>query len=420
MGDKMKKIKVKLKKIKKKISKQLSLITEKLNLKEKKFNALELGLIIIMTLVFGILIGEISFSHGKIYQTSSNLSEIEKVYNTLVNEYYGEVSGKNLKEAAIDGMMKLLGDQYSAYLDEETTEDFNEKLNGTFVGIGAEVTNTTDGFPIVVTVYENTPADKAGLKSGDIFKKLNEEDVSTMHVNDLVAKIKGSTKTVKLTMEREKEEFETTLVTGKVDIPSVTSLIFEKETKKIGYISLSIFALNTDEQFKTELEKMNKENIKDIIIDVRDNSGGHLETVVNIASLFLNKNQPICQIQTKEETTKIYSSQDNDTKYNIVVLANQNSASASELLAAALNEQYNAKIVGTKTYGKGTVQKTLTLNDGSMIKYTAETWLTSKGNTIDQVGISPTIEELLSEDYYKNPTSETDNQLQKAIEILNK
>jgi len=420
MGDKMKKIKVKLKKIKNKISKQLSLITEKLNLKEKKFNALELGLIIIMTLVFGILIGEISFSHGKIYQTSSNLSEIEKVYNTLVNEYYGEVSGKNLKEAAIDGMMKLLGDQYSAYLDEETTEDFNEKLNGTFVGIGAEVTNTTDGFPIVVTVYENTPADKAGLKSGDIFKKLNEEDVSTMHVNDLVAKIKGSTKTVKLTMEREKEEFETTLVTGKVDIPSVTSLIFEKETKKIGYISLSIFALNTDEQFKTELEKMNKENIKDIIIDVRDNSGGHLETVVNIASLFLNKNQPICQIQTKEETTKIYSSQDNDTKYNIVVLANQNSASASELLAAALNEQYNAKIVGTKTYGKGTVQKTLTLNDGSMIKYTAETWLTSKGNTIDQVGISPTIEELLSEDYYKNPTSETDNQLQKAIEILNK
>ena len=146
----------------------------------------------------------------------------------------------------------------------------------------------------------------------------------------------------------------------------------------------------------------------------------HLETVINIASLFLNKDQVICQISTKEKTTKVYSVKDNDKKYNVVVLTNQNSASASELLAAALNEQYSAEIVGTKTYGKGTVQKTLTLSDGSMIKYTAETWLTAKGNSIDKVGVSPTIEVSLSEEYYKNATTETDNQLQTAIETLNK
>lgn len=409
-----------MKKTIKKLKTKLKTSCKNLNLTQKKFNSLELCLIIIMALSTGLLLGEIFFSSNKTITFSKGIQEIQKVYNTLLNDYYGEIDEETLQESAINGMMSLLGDKYSNYLDTETAQEFNEELDGSFVGLGIEITNDDDGTPLIVSILENTPAEKAGLKAGDKILKVDGEDVSQSNITELVNKIKGKTKKVELLIKRDDKEQTITITTGKVEIQSVTKQIFEKEDKKIGYIGISIFALNTDEQFKEALTQLEQEGIDSLIIDVRNNSGGHLDTVVNIASQFIDKDNPICQIQTKTKASIIKSTNKTDRKYNVVVLVNKITASASELLAGALNEMYNSEIIGETTYGKGTVQKTMTLSNGSMIKYTAETWLTAKGNSIDGVGITPTIEVTLNEEYYNNPSTETDNQLQKALEVLTK
>lgn len=409
-----------MKKTIKKLKTKLKTYCKNLNLTQKKFNSLELCLIIIMALSTGLLLGEIFFSSNKTITFSKGIQEIQKVYNTLLNDYYGEIDEETLQESAINGMMSLLGDKYSNYLDTETAQEFNEELDGSFVGLGIEITNDDDGTPLIVSILENTPAEKAGLKAGDKILKVDGEDVSQSNITELVNKIKGKTKKVELLIKRDDKEQTITITTGKVEIQSVTKQIFEKEDKKIGYIGISIFALNTDEQFKEALTQLEQEGIDSLIIDVRNNSGGHLDTVVNIASQFIDKDNPICQIQTKTKASIIKSTNKTDRKYNVVVLVNKITASASELLAGALNEMYNSEIIGETTYGKGTVQKTMTLSNGSMIKYTAETWLTAKGNSIDGVGITPTIEVTLNEEYYNNPSTETDNQLQKALEVLTK
>lgn len=409
-------------KVNKKTKKLLETLEKKLQLDKQRFNSAELIIIIIMALILGLLVGEAIFSNKCSQSTTikENASEIEKVYNTILNEYYGKVDKDELSEAAIQGMMDLLGDQYSVYFDEEESEDFNLRLNGTFTGIGLEVTQDKDKNIVVASVFENSPADKAGIKQNDIITKVNNESTKDKELKEVTDKIKSYTTPFTITIQTEDKEKTVTLSTSTISIPSVTSKIIEKDNKKIGYMYISIFALNTDEQFKEQLEELEKQNIDSLIIDVRSNTGGHLESVKNIASLFLNKDQVICQIKTKEKTEKIYSSQNNNRKYKIAVLINGGSASGSEVLAAALNEEYNATLIGTTTYGKGTVQKVLNLSNGSMVKYTAETWLTSKGNSINEVGIKPTIEEKLNDKYYDTLKDEDDNQLQKAIETLNK
>lgn len=409
-------------KINKKTKSALKIIEKKLQLDKVRFNSAELIIVIIMSLILGLLVGEVIFSNkcAECKVSKANATEIEKVYNTILNEYYGKVDKNKLSEAAIQGMMDFLGDQYSVYFDEEESEDFNQRLNGTFTGIGLEVTQDKDKNIVVASVFENSPASKAGIKENDLITKVDNMSTKNKTLKEVTNKIKSYKKPFTVTIKREKEEKTLTLSTGTISIPSVTSKVIEKNNKKIGYMYISIFALNTDEQFKEQLEKLEKQNINSLIIDVRSNTGGHLESVKNIANLFLNKDQVICQIKTKEKVEKIYSTENNNRKYEIAVLINRGSASGSEVLAAALNEEYGATLIGTTTYGKGTVQKVLNLSNGSMVKYTAETWLTSKGNSIDKTGIKPTIEEKLNDKYYETQKDEDDNQLQKAIETLNK
>ena len=208
------------------------------------------------------------------------------------------------------------------------------------------------------------------------------------------------------------------MITRKIDIPSVESKIIENNDKKIGYISISIFALNTDEQFKTKLLQLEESSIDSLIIDVRNNVGGHLSTVTNILNLFFTKDEILYQIDRKGKIEKTYGTSTDDRNYKVIVLTNSNSASGSEILASAFKEVKNSDIIGTKTFGKGTVQKLIELENGSMLKITSETWLTSNGNTINKVGVEPTVEIELSDDYKIKPIEENDNQLKKAIEIL--
>ena len=370
---------------------------KKINLKTNKFNTIEMILILIMGLVFGILIGEMLFGSGKTLlsiknKNTVNITEIENVYNTLKEEYINKISEEDLKEAAIQGMVSTLGDQHSSYYNEKASEEFKEELNGYFYGIGAGISGEKGKLVTVSEIYKNSPAEKAGLKKGDKYLKINGQDVTNLSAEEI------------------------SITTDKIEIPSINKEIITKKGQKIGYITIKVFASNTDEQFEKALKELDKENINNLIIDLRNNQGGELNTVINIASNFLNKKQPIIQIETKNNKEIKYSTKTPEKTYKITVLINENSASASEVLAAALNEQINATLIGKTSYGKGTVQKTKTLPSGGLIKYTIETWKTSKGKNIDEKGITPTIEITQNENYYKDYNKKYDTQLNKAIE----
>jgi carboxyl-terminal processing protease len=200
-----------------------------------------------------------------------------------------------------------------------------------------------------------------------------------------------------------------------VEISSVSSEMLDNN---IGYISLSTFNSLTDDQFSDALTKLDKEGAKSLIIDLRGNGGGYLSTVTNIISKFVNKKTVIYQIKDKKSTEKYYSLNDSTLNYKVVILINEESASASEIMCSALQEQYGAILVGKTTFGKGTVQEVRELPNKTVFKFTTQEWLTSKGKSINGVGVKPDYDIDLPEDYYSNPTLENDTQLQKAIELL--
>ncbi len=395
----------------------------KLNLEKNKFNTIELFLIFIMALALGLLLGEMIFSNTSTNsltkKTNNEIKEIENVYNSLIEEYVGKVNKEELKEAAIEGMISHLEDKYSIYYNKEESKQFEEELKGTYYGIGAEIYRAQNKNITVNKVYKNSPSEKAGLKKGDEIIKINNKELKGKTTEEVSKLIKSKkSQTITLTIKRENKTYNKKLTTEEIEIPSVKTEIIKKENKKIGYIQIRIFSSNTDEQFAKALENLKKENITNLIIDVRDNIGGELDTVVNIASNFLAKDDIVIQTISNNKAKKIASNKNSKKDYNIVVLINNGSASGSEVLAATLNENCNAELVGDTTYGKGTVQKTKKLASGSIIKYTVETWKTGKGKDINGKGVKPTIKINQSEKYYETQKQEDDAQLQKAIEIL--
>lgn len=395
----------------------------KLNLEKNKFNTIELLLMFIMALALGLLLGEMIFSNTSTNsltkKTNNEIKEIENVYNSLIEEYVGKVNKEELKEAAIEGMISHLEDKYSIYYNKEESKQFEEELKGTYYGIGAEIYRAQNKNITVNKVYKNSPSEKAGLKKGDEIIKINNKELKDKTTEEVSKLIKSKkSQTITLTIKRENKTYNKKLTTEEIEIPSVKTEIIKKENKKIGYIQITIFSSNTDEQFAKALENLKKEKITNLIIDVRDNIGGELDTVVNIASNFLAKDDIVIQTISNNKTKKIASNKNSKKDYNIVVLINNGSASGSEVLAATLNENCNAELVGDTTYGKGTVQKTKKLASGSIIKYTVETWKTGKGKDINGKGVKPTIKINQNEKYYETQKQEDDAQLQKAIEIL--
>ena len=361
------------------------------------------------------------FTGGKNYfKMSKDLGKLYDVYEVLMNNYYGEVDGEKLVDAAISGMVSSVGDAYTSYSDIDTTDNFDELVNGVYEGIGCTIYQLDDNIKIY-DVYEGGSAFKAGLKKDDIVKSVDGMNAQEMGVNKLSEYIKNNAQD-KIVMEVVRDDEELTLILERdtVEIPSVTGEVMEINDKKIGYISISIFSSVTALQFEEKLKALEKEEIQGLVIDVRDNSGGYLSTVTSILSHLLPKGKIIYQVQ-KDDNIEVTKDKTTDKReYPIAVLTNMNSASASEILAAAIKESYGGFVVGTKTYGKGTVQQVKKLSDGSMVKYTVENWLTPNGNWIDGVGVEPTDVLQLSEDYYKEPITTNDNQLQKALQLVSK
>ena len=256
----------------------------------------------------------------------------------------------------------------------------------------------------------------------DGIKYMDNHKIENMSTSDFTNLVKNNkNKEVSLTIQRENELLDFKLEREIIELKSLFSKIIENEDKKVGYIYISLFAANTDEQFMKELKLLENKKIDSLIIDVRDNSGGHLKAVENIISQFLDKKHVIYQIQDKKNTKKVYSKGEHHKKYKITILVNEISASASEMLAASLQEEYKAVVVGKNTFGKGTVQKLIDSNNLKLdYKITTEKWLTPKGNWINKKGVKPDYEIDLSEDYFNDPNDQNDDQLKKALEILTK
>jgi len=379
------------------------------------FSVFEVVCFVLVGILFGVIIGYV-ISYTRTNHNDFYLKEITSTYNNIVDNYYDKIDKEKVMNGAIEGMVQSLNDPYSTYMDEYTTDSFNQKVDGSYVGIGVVVSYEGE-YSKVIEVNEDGPAAKAGVQLDDIIYKIDGTDTKGLYGKKLTDLIRGKAgSNINLVVKRGDEEVELNFKREKIEIISVTSNIIEDDSAKIGYLKIDIFSALTYKQFEKSLKKLESDGIDSLIIDVRDNPGGHLDQVSKILSLFFNKKTVLYQVQTNKKTTKVYSSSNTTRKYEVMVLTNGNTSSAAEVLAACFKENYKkGYVIGLKTYGKGTVQKSQTLSSGTSFKYTTEKWLTPKGNWINREGLRPDIVVEPSSDYVDNPIFENDNQLQVAV-----
>jgi len=392
---------------------------------KKIFTTSETILLVIFSLIIGISIGFL-FNKGKIITQSTinkdeHLNEFVKNYNYILENYYKDIDQENLINSAIAGMMESLDDPYSMYFGEEETDNFSISLNGSYEGVGIQITkDVITGYMLITSVFKDSPAAEAGLIAGDMIISIDDNLAKELTASEFSSIIRnGTNESYKLKVLRDEEKLEIILSRKVVTLTSVTSEIYEQDDKKIGYIYIGIFANNTYSQFKKELEKLEKENIDYLILDVRGNTGGHLTAVDKMLDLFLGKKQILYQFEQNGQKTAIYGTGNENKPYEIILLGDSTSASASEVLIAGLKENLGCIFIGKQTYGKGTVQELITLSDGTQYKITVKKWLTPKGNWInDTKGITPDIEVELDDKYYETYLNEDDTQLQRAIQYI--
>lgn len=409
----MEKIKNILSNTKQKLKKTFKFVS-----KNNKYNFMEVVALMIIASIFGMLLGGVlMYKKGSLNTgIKKELNEFLNTYTEVLNEYYEEIPAQELLEAGVKGMISYLGDPYSVYMDKDTTMAFNEKVSGEYVGIGTEIIMYADGKVEFKDVYEDGPAYDAGIRNGDILVKVDGTKIENMKLTEISKLVKGKVGTkVKITVLRNEEEKTFEVKRKSIDIQSVTSNIIEYNNKKVGVITISLFAANSANQFKTELEKIEHDGIDSLVIDVRSNSGGYLTTVTDILSLFVKKGEVIYQLKTKDEIEKIYDKTDEKRDYKVAVLVNGGSASASEVLASCMKETYKAYVVGTTTYGKSKVQKTQDLSNGTSIKFTFQEWLTPSGNSLGGKGMEP---DYVASFVASDTENEYDSQLKTALDLL--
>lgn len=342
---------------------------------------------------------------------------LSKIRATLEKKYIGEIDDKKLLEGAIKGYVAGLVDEYAQYYTKEEMSAEMDETNGNYVGIGIYMTvNSLEGTITVTEPMEGSPAEEVGLKTGDMIIAVNDEEVTTDNVSNMSNKIKGEEGTkVKLKIKRGEETFEVEVERKRIVVSHTKADIKENS---IGYIQISDFEGGTAVEFQKKYEELKKKNIKSLIIDLRGNGGGVVDEALSILNMICDQNSTLLitvDKSGKEEQTK--SKQTPIIDVPVIVLTNGYSASASEILAGALKDNNKAKLVGTKTYGKGVIQTLMQLSDGSGLKMTTEEYYTPSHNKINKVGIEPDYEVKLPSGITEL-TDKNDTQLQKAIELL--
>lgn len=398
---------------KNKKSKQKRYVNGKFNL-----DILELLIIVVFTALVSCVATGLILNHQ--YKKNFNyidtdimdnkkIVEFLDTYSEIVDNFYEDVDEDKIIDAALEGMLEYLEDNYSIFLDKNESSDLTESLDGAYEGIGIVAIGN-----VVYNVYEGSPAEKAGILVEDEIIEINGTKISLENyekITELLYKDKEN----KIIVLRDGKEYKFSIEVSKVKVPSVSTNIIVSEDKKqnIGYLALTTFSAHSYEEFQTELLELEKDGIDSLILDLRDNTGGYLNVVSDISELFLEKGSVIYSLKNKDEK-KVYKDKTKDSrKYKIVVLVNANTASASEILAGALHDSYGAQIVGKTTYGKGKVQ-TVKQYDDSIVKYTSAEWLRPNGECVDEIGIKPDYDVDL--EYGQNVIY--DLQLDKAIELL--
>ncbi|MFC7063324.1 S41 family peptidase [Halobacillus seohaensis] len=336
----------------------------------------------------------------------TDLEKVEQAYSVIQENSLTEADNSQLVQGAIEGMLDTLEDPYSVYMDKETMKQFDESIGSSFQGIGAEVSMVNDKVTIVAPI-KGSPAEEAGLKPNDQIIEVDGESVEGLDLYDAVLKIRGDKGSkVTLTVERPgaSEPLEVELIRDEIPIETVYTDIKTIDGKKAGVIEITSFSEKTSKEFEKALQEVESENIEGLVIDVRGNPGGLFTDVQEILEQFITDEQPYVVVEDSEgEKSRYFSDIKEKKDYPITVLQDEGSASASEILSAAMNEAGGYDVVGTKSFGKGTVQQTIPMGDGSTIKLTLYKWLTPEGNWIHEEGVEPTVKVEQPEYFYTNP-----------------
>lgn len=342
---------------------------------------------------------------------------LSKIRTMLEEKYIGTIDDEKMIEGAIKGYVAGVGDEYTEYYTPEEMSEQLDEAYGNYVGIGIYMmVNKESGKIVVVEPMDNSPAKEAGIQSGDIIIKVEGEEVTKDNASDMSNKIKGEAGTkVQLEIQRGEEILTLDVERRKIVVSHIKSRVIEND---IGYIDIIDFDGGVASEFRTKYNELKEEGIKSLIIDIRSNGGGVVDEAIEILEMLCNKDDTLLitvDKNGKEVITKSTEQQEIDLP--VVVLTNGYSASASEILAGALKDNGRAKLVGTKTYGKGVIQTLTKLSDGSGLKMTTEEYCTPNRNKINKIGIEPDYEVELPTDI-ETLTDENDTQLQKAIELL--
>ena len=387
-------------------------------------------MLIFVTALITFLITSI-YSYKKLGQTTnylftSNINSNSELLNkvSILKQIIDKKSifsadEEKMVDNAIKGYVSALGDTYTEYFTKSEMDEFKQETEGNYVGIGIYMylnseTNTIE----VLYPIENSPAEKAGIKTGDIIKKVDDVEYTGDDFEKISTYIKGKEgTTVKIEVERDKERITFEVERASIDLYPMKSEVL---SNNIGYIKVSSFSEDTSKEFKTIYENLSKSNIKGLIIDLRDNGGGILDEALNMADYALDKDKTMLIAKDKDGKEEISKSKQKPIiNVPFVVLVNENSASASEILTAALKDNGRATVVGIKTYGKGLIQELLTLSDGSGIKITTEEYCTPNGTQINKIGITPDIiVDLPGSVNSQTVERENDTQLQEAIKLF--
>ena len=340
-----------------------------------------------------------------------------ELLNSLIDRFYiGDVDETDLSEGVYKGYIEGLGDPYSVYYDEEETKQMSESLSGEFGGVGALMSQDREtGVITVLQVYDGSPAQEAGMRDGDTLYKVEGEEVTGEDLSDVVSKVKGEKGTqVTLTVLRADtgDEEELTITRDTIEAQTVSH---EMKENNVGYIRITEFDTVTYEQYKEALEDLEDQGMERLIVDLRSNPGGNLDTVCDILDLMLPEGLIVYTEDKNGEREEYTSDEENQFDKPLVVMMNGYSASASEIFAGAIQDYGLGQIVGTQSYGKGVVQSVFDLQDGTSVKLTIAEYFTPNGRSIDGEGITPDVE---VEYQYDENNPDADNQLEKAMEVV--
>lgn len=349
------------------------------------------------------------------------LKPLINVMNLIEKKYVGEVETNKLVNGAISGMVQSLKDPYSVFMEPDEFKDFIIAVDGSFEGVGISLgVDEQNGDIVVVAPIEGTPAQKAGILPKDVIVKVNDVDLKEKSLDEAVNLIrgeKGSKVTIYIKRPNVKNILKFDLIRDSICLKSVKQEILDKD---IGYIKISSFTSNTADEFKKSVDNLKKHNMKALILDLRNNPGGSLLETVNIADQILDEGLIVyTEDKHKNRLEEYYSDGEKKLSMPLAVLINENSASASEILAGAIQDFKAGKLIGKKTYGKGSVQELEQLENGAGLKLTIAKYYIPSGKSIDGIGIKPDIEVDLDKDI--NPLNiprDKDAQLKKAIDVI--